>query len=77
MIECFKLTHGIFESVVSDVIKLHKDVVTHPNRTRGHSLRIYVQKAKKMLRGKAFVYCIVDTWNNLPEEVVSAARKQD
>ena len=35
-------------------------------------LRINVQKAKKMLSEKAFVYNIFDTWNKLPEEGVSA-----
>ena len=39
---------------------------------RGHDSKIYLQRASKSVRQKAFGLRIVSVWNNLPEEVVNA-----
>ena len=39
---------------------------------RGHDSRIYLQRATKLVRQKAFGLWIVTTWNSLPEEVVNS-----
>ena len=65
MIECFKYLTGIYK-VPTDFIPLDT------NRTRGHSLKLKKQSAKKHVRCNAFSRRIVNSWNALPEEVIAA-----
>ena len=42
-------------------------------RTRGHSLKLEVKRSRLQCRYKSFANRVVVTWNQLPEEVVSAS----
>ena len=65
MIECYKYLTGIYK-VPTDFIPLDT------NSTRGHSLKLKKQSAKKHVRCNAFSRRIVNSWNALPEEVIAA-----
>ena len=42
------------------------------NNLRGHSLKIYVEHFRKVIRKEFFSQRVIDQWNGLPEEVVEA-----
>ena len=72
MIECYKLTSGKYDSRVSQFLTLQEEVQEIPNRTRGHRKRLYVKTSKNPIRTNSFAYRVVDIWNKLPEEIVTA-----
>ena len=67
-----------------DMIELYKimnehydpEVSPHPSRregiTRGHSLKIFKERANTKLRQNHLLIRAVDAWNHLPENVVTA-----
>ena len=67
MIEIFKLTSGIYDTSLPPIFKMNKDTIT-----RGHSKKIYSQRANKNIRKNFFTFRTTQTWNNLPENVVNA-----
>ena len=52
------------------------EVAPQPSRregiTRGHSLKIYKERARTRLRQNQLLIRAVDAWNHLPENVVTA-----
>ena len=38
---------------------------------RGHSLKLFKERSRLLLRKQTFTQCVVDSWNNLPENVVN------
>ena len=52
MIEVYKLLQGKYDSDVSNIVKLHKDSDTREG-TRGHSLKLFIERALQMLEKKA------------------------
>ena len=40
--------------------------------TRGHSMKLYYPDSRVLARQNFFSVCVVQVWNNLPNEVVSA-----
>ena len=40
--------------------------------TRGHHLKIFKQRRNTVQRRKFFSHRVVDTWNDLPREVIEA-----
>ena len=42
------------------------------NKTRGHEYKIFKKQCRTKYRLKSFSHRIVETWNSLPAEIVSA-----
>ena len=65
MIELYKTMNGLYD-----------DVALQPSRregiTRGHSLKIFKERANSRVRQNQLMIRAVDTWNRLPENVVTA-----
>ena len=47
-------------------------MVTNPDQVRGHSQKLYKRRHKLEVRKNSFAFRVVDPWNSLPEEVISA-----
>ena len=66
MIELYKIMNEHYDAEVSP----------HPTRregtTRGHSLKIFKERARTRLRQNHLLIRAVDAWNHLPENVVTA-----
>ena len=75
MIELYKLLHGKYDSDVSNIVKLHKDSDT-TDGTRGHSLKLFIERACTNVRKESFLLRVTSLWNNLPELVVTAPKCQ-
>ena len=67
MIETYKLLHNYYDIPVEQLLPLSNNT-----RTRGHALKIAKPYARLNLRKNFFCNRIVDDWNSLPSEVVSA-----
>ena len=65
MIEVYKYTHGIYD--VADP-PFNLDI----SRTRGHSFKLIKRRCNTSLRLKFFSYRVINVWNGLPDEIVSA-----
>ena len=68
LIETYKILTGK-EKIKSDQL-FHKATTTE---LRGHSLKLYKKTSRLQLRKHSFSQRIVDHWNKLPDDVVSAA----
>ena len=66
MIEVYKYLHGNYEV---DKIPLQMD---HNTVTRGHSLKLKKERVTARQRRSYFRYRVVNRWNSLTEDVVSA-----
>ena len=66
MIECYKYLHGLYK-VTHDI--LPRDTKT---KTRGHSYKLLKPSVQTSVRENFFSVRVVNPWNSLPEEVVSA-----
>ena len=71
MIEIYKLLQGKYDSDVSNIVKLHKDSDTREG-TRGHSLKLLLERALTNVRKESISLRVTRLWNNLPEVVVTA-----
>ena len=71
MIEVYKLLQGKYDNDVSNIIKLHKDSVTREG-TRGHSLKLFLERACTNVRKESFSLRVIRLWNDLTEVVVTA-----
>ena len=68
MIECYKILDGVYDSKVSGgILKLHVG-----SRTRGYRYKLYKERFSSPARKHCFAVRVVNTWNSLPESVVSA-----
>ena len=67
VIEAYKLLSGIYDTSLPQL--LQQD---HNRSTRGHSLKLQKKRWSTSLRGNAFTNRIVNVWNALPEEIVTA-----
>ena len=65
-IEVYKFLHGKYK-VQSPTLELKKDTIT-----RGHSLKLAKARPRLNLRGNYFSNRVVNLWNSLPGEVVTA-----
>ena len=72
MIEVYKLIQGEYDDDVSNIVKLHKDSDTREG-TRGHSLNLFLERARTNVRKESFSFRITRLWNDLPEVVVIAS----
>ena len=71
MIEVYKLLHGKYDSDVSNIINLHKDSDTREG-TRGHSLKLLIERACTNVSKESFSLRVTRLWNDLLEVVVTA-----
>ena len=71
MIELYKLLHGKYDSDVSNIVKLHKGSDT-TDGTRGHSLKLFIERACTNVRKESFSLRVTSLLNDLPELVVTA-----
>ena len=67
MIETYKLLHDIYDPILPKLL----DPV-EKSTTRGHSFRLPKKSAKNNIKGHVFSHKIVNDWNSLPQDVVSA-----
>ena len=68
MIEMHKIFTGRYDPEVSNFIKMN----TETCGTRGHQYKIYKEISRLDTKKYSFVHRSVDTWNSLPQSVVSA-----
>ena len=68
MIEVFKILTGKYDSNVSFSFEKH-----HDSRTRGHDLKLVNHRHHYDSRKYSFTERIVNTWNSLPDSVISAS----
>ena len=66
MLQVYKALHNI------DDIKWHDMFSLATNQTRGHSLKLSKKRCNSTQRLHSFSFRIVDLWNSLPQETVSA-----
>ena len=71
VIEVYKMLNGKYDPVVSDILSLHRDIVQE-SKTRGHSLKLNKSRFHHKASSNSFARRVVEHWNKLPEEVVSA-----
>ena len=71
IIEVYKIVKGVYDKEAASFLKIWSDVA-QTQAGREHDSRIYLQRATKLMRQKAFGLQIVTTWNSLPEEVVNS-----
>ena len=67
MIETFKIMTGKLNVDHTHWFERNTD-----QRTRGHKLKLKVRRSKNQARSKFFSNRVVEMWNSLPEEVVTA-----
>ena len=67
MLQVFKILHNYDRDSNKDLLKL-----SNYGRTRGHNLKLQNQTVKSEIRKNSFSIRAVDTWNNLPYDVVNA-----
>ncbi len=66
MIQVYKFLHKIWDI---DEVFLTPAI---DNRTRGHSLKLFKQRATSNVRSHFFCNRVTDLWNELPEDVTKA-----
>ena len=66
LIACFKILRGFINVIPSDFF------VWSSCHTRGHSMKLYYPDSRVTVRQFFFSVRVVQIWNKLPEEVVSA-----
>ena len=74
MIETYKLMTGKYDKMVTNSMPKNEDSTTAFHR--GHSLKLYIQRAVKTLHQNFFSIRIASHWNNLPESVTAAPTTQ-
>jgi hypothetical protein len=67
MIECYKFTHNMYKS--TPLLDLDST-----SSLRGHSLKLKKHHCKRTVRQHFFSERVVNHWNSLPEEIVSAPK---
>ena len=67
LIEAYKIMTGKLKVDANHFFTKDTD-----SRTRGHHLKLVKPRSNGLLRSKFFSRRVIDTWNSLPDEVVSA-----
>jgi len=67
MIEVYKFTHGIYISGDNLLPRASKSVL------RGHEYKLKKRHCRTQLRANFFSYRVVNLWNRLPDDVISAS----
>ena len=66
MLQVFKILNGYEDIDSSRLFTLSSTGL------RGHSLKLFKERSRLLLRKQTFTQRVVDSWNNLPENVVNA-----
>jgi len=66
---CYKIIHGL---VLLSCDRFLTIVYDHTTWTRGHSLKLFVPSSRVNCRQHFFAVRVIDVWNSLPDDVVSA-----
>ena len=70
MIEVYTIIHNIYDhESVPHLLKNNE--ISQRTGNRGHSLKLFTQRAKLNLRKNVFPIRITEPWNSLPERVVT------
>ena len=72
MIEVYKILQEKYDPQLPNILVKHREAVPEANYTRGHSQKLYKRKHRLEVRKYNFTLRVVDPWNSLPENVVSA-----
>ena len=67
MIETYKLTSGIYDSTLPNLLHYNEDT-----RMRWQNKKLYKQRYNKNSQTNFFTQRIVTTWNQLPDSIVNA-----
>jgi len=68
-IEVYKYLHGLYKVDSQSLLPLSE---SSGLVTRGHCLKIQKRSCRTQLRGNFFAFRVVNSWNSMPEEVVTA-----
>ena len=68
MIEVYKILHGVYDKQVTSELL---NVMDH-SRTRGHSMKLTKHRSKLEMRNNFFTSKVVNVWNSLMEQAISA-----
>ena len=68
MIECYKLVHGHYDTA-HPLLNINHST----SCLRGHPLKLIKNRAIHDYRKFFFTFRVIDTWNNLPQDVVLAS----
>ena len=63
---------GKYDKMVANFMPKNEDSTTSLH-TRGHSLKLYIQRAEKTLYQNFISIRVASHWNNLPKSVIEAA----
>ncbi len=72
VIEVYKITNKQYDASCTSCLKLWRDSTNTESSLRGHSKKLFQQRARLSVRENSFGLRVVSVWNKLPEEVVSA-----
>jgi hypothetical protein len=67
MIETYKILHGLVDTIGVSPLQLAEE-----SKTRSHSLKLKKNHCRTTLRQHTFSQRVVDSWNGLPETIVTA-----
>ena len=67
MIETYKIIHGFYDTAVAPILKLNSTL-----HTRGNSLKLTTNRTRYDLRKHFFTNRVINAWNSLPDDVVTA-----
>ena len=71
VIEAYKYLHGLYRTSCDDLLPLARSDTQIT--TRGHCLKLLKRDCKTRLRANVFGYRIVNLWNTLPQDIVTAS----
>ncbi len=72
LIETYKILSGKYDQDTASFLTPW-DEATSSDGLRGHSKKLFLQRSNSTLRQKSFSIRIVQFWNSLPKEIVSAS----
>ena len=65
--DCYKLLRGFCDIDWSNLFQ-----PSIPHQSRGHHLKLYKRQCRLQLRANFFTQRVINQWNSIPDEVVSA-----
>ena len=68
MIEVFKIMHGFYDAATTN----HLLTLNQSSTTRGHNYKLTKTRTKTNLHAHFFTNRVINPWNNLPSNIVSA-----
>ena len=67
LIEVYKILNGHYLINPQDVFAISSETIT-----RGHTMKLFKQRAITTTRLYFFSFRVINQWNNLPQEIISA-----